>query len=247
MCLAGFFHVAVTRIPVSPQCTRPEMPHATTPELYWISGSPPSWRVMLGLTLKDVAFTSHRLDHGAGEHRTPAYLALNPKGQVPVLRHGPVVMRESIAILAYLDRVWPARPLFGATPAESAAIWQQVMEFEADLRPAVTTLAQGYLRGVAAEGAVALASATDGFLSALDTFSARLRATSFLCSAKPTAADCWLYPALGWIDRALVKATDPVPSHLATYLADRPALDDWRTRFAALPSVAGTTPPHWID
>jgi glutathione S-transferase len=73
------------------------------PTLYWISGSPPAWRVMLAMVLKDIAFTSRRLDHAKGENRTAEYLALNPKGQVPTVTFGETVVRESIAILAWLE------------------------------------------------------------------------------------------------------------------------------------------------
>lgn len=222
------------------------MTDLTQPDLYWISGSPPAWRVMLALVVKGVPFTSRRLDHGKGENRDAAYLALNPKGQVPTLRHGPVVIRESIAILAYLDRAWPDRPIFGATAAEAAQIWQDVMVFEADLRPAATVIAPTLLRGASAADPARLQDATDQFLAGLDALEPRLAAAPYLSGDAPAAADCWLYPTLGWIDRALASTTDSVSPALATY-SNRPALAAWRTRLGALPGVAATHPPHWAD
>ena len=219
----------------------------TQPDLFWISGSPPAWRVMLALVLKGVSFRSKRLDHGKGENRSPDYLALNPKGQVPTLRHGPIVIRESIAILAYLDRAWPDRPIFGATPAEAARIWQDVMVFEADLRPAATIIAPTLLRGQAGRDPDALDNAIAQFLSGLDEVEPRLADAAFLGGDTPAAADCWLYPTLGWIDRAIAKTDGPVAPDLATYSNHRPALAAWRTRLGALPGVAGTHPPHWAD
>jgi glutathione S-transferase len=213
------------------------------PELYWISGSPPAWRVMLGLTLKGIAFVSRRLDHSAGENRAPAYLAVNPTGQVPTLRHGDVVVRESIAILAYLDRAWPKTPLFGETPGEAAAVWQAVMEFESDLRPPVTTIARSLLRGTSDD----LSPAVVCLLDALDRLEADLEARPFLLGASPSAADCWLYPSLGWIDRAIAKSLAPVPSALNAYGVGRQNLTAWRRRFGAEPGVSATYPPHWAN
>ncbi|PWN55523.1 glutathione S-transferase family protein [Abyssibacter profundi] len=100
-------------------------PDTSKPTLYWISGSPPAWQVMLGLTLKRVKFDSALLDVSRRKIRQLAYLGINPTGRVPTLLDGDVVVQESIAILAYLDRSRPDRPLYGATPAQTATVWQE--------------------------------------------------------------------------------------------------------------------------
>ena len=96
-------------------------------KLYWGSGSPVSWRVQLALALKGVDYTSHRLDLGAREHRGDAYLAINAKGTFPVVVDGDLVVRESMAILAYLERKHPEPPLFGNTPATCATGWRSTI------------------------------------------------------------------------------------------------------------------------
>lgn len=54
------------------------------------------------------------VDLGKGEHRQPAFLAVNPFGRVPVLVDGALTLPESHAIIAYLGektgRLWPASP-----------------------------------------------------------------------------------------------------------------------------------------
>jgi GSH-dependent disulfide-bond oxidoreductase len=51
------------------------------------------------------------VDLAKGEHRQPAFLALNPFGRAPVLVDGDLTLPESHAILAYLGdktgRLWP--------------------------------------------------------------------------------------------------------------------------------------------
>ena len=60
-------------------------------ELYWGSGSPFAWRVMLTLEVKGLAYESKLLEFSKGEHQTPAYLQLNPRGKVPTLKDGDFV------------------------------------------------------------------------------------------------------------------------------------------------------------
>ena len=57
-------------------------------ELYWGSGSPFAWRVMLALEVKGLAYQSKLLEFSKGEHKTPAYLKLNRRGKFPTLKDG---------------------------------------------------------------------------------------------------------------------------------------------------------------
>lgn len=213
--------------------------------LYWISGSPPSWRVMLGLLLKGVAYRSRRLDTAKQDHKAPAYFALNPRGQVPTFVHGATVVRESIAILAYLDRAFDGPALFGATPEEAARTWQQVMDFESNLRPAVTAIAQILLRGEAGRREEELNTAVTTLRHELGGLGATFAEEPFLGGAHPSAADCWLYPSLAWIERAKEVGKSPAPDRLGTVLSEAPGLPAWRARVEALDGFSSTVPPHW--
>ena len=53
----------------------------------------------------------HLLSMKRGENRAPEYLAVNPMGKVPALRHGDVVITEAAAICAYLADEFPDRRL----------------------------------------------------------------------------------------------------------------------------------------
>ena len=72
--------------------------------LYWASGSPPAWRALLTLAEKRIPFNSVMVTFESGVLRTPAHLALNPRGLVPVLVDGPVRMYESLAIIQARSR-----------------------------------------------------------------------------------------------------------------------------------------------
>ena len=49
----------------------------------------------------------HLLNLSQGEQRAPEYLAVNPMGKVPALKHGEVVITEAAAICAYLADAFP--------------------------------------------------------------------------------------------------------------------------------------------
>lgn len=82
-------------------------------EIYWISGSPYAWAVLLTLELKKLDYTSRLLVASQGELKTPEFLALNPRGLALVMRDGDVVLPESVTILAYIERKAPDPPMFG--------------------------------------------------------------------------------------------------------------------------------------
>ncbi len=65
------------------------------PEIFWGSGSPFAWRVLMTAELKSVPFESRRLQFSEKEHKAPAYLAINERGEVPTLRDGNFVLTES--------------------------------------------------------------------------------------------------------------------------------------------------------
>jgi glutathione S-transferase len=53
----------------------------------------------------------HLLDLTKGEQRAPDYLAINPMGKVPALRHGDAIVTEAAAICTYLADAFPAAKL----------------------------------------------------------------------------------------------------------------------------------------
>jgi glutathione S-transferase len=63
-----------------------------------------SIRVRWVLQELGVEFEAISINLQAGEHRTPAFLAINPAGKLPVLIDGEHSITESVAITLYLAR-----------------------------------------------------------------------------------------------------------------------------------------------
>jgi len=68
-----------------------------------IGCSPPSWMVQLALEEKGLKYEVEALDYGAREHRRPDMLKLSPRGTVPILVHGDLVLVEALSIMQYVD------------------------------------------------------------------------------------------------------------------------------------------------
>jgi glutathione S-transferase len=80
-------------------------------ELYHNNISVCAQKVRLVLAEKKLPWVNHHLDLKRGEHLRPEFLAINPKGLVPVLVHDRNVIVESSLICEYLDDVFPEPPL----------------------------------------------------------------------------------------------------------------------------------------
>jgi len=213
--------------------------------LYWISGSPPSWRVMLALLLRQMPYQSKQLDHSKKQNRSPSYLAINPTGQVPTLVHGQTIVRESIAILAYIDRAFDGPALFGQSLEEAASIWQMVMDFENNLRPDATSIAQMLLRDQSENRKKEHEDAGKQFFNWLSQLEQKFSYSQWICCNSPSAADCWLYPSVAWVERAAKVSQSSLSERFATPFADFTNLPTWKQQMEGLKGFEETVPPHW--
>jgi glutathione S-transferase len=67
-------------------------------EIYWVSGSPFAWRVLLTAEVEGIPYEGKLLEASKGELKTPEFLAINPLGRVPAIRNGNFMLHESLAI-----------------------------------------------------------------------------------------------------------------------------------------------------
>ena len=105
---------------------QPETPVNTTPGiLYSSASSPHCFKVSMILHEKNVSFQRVEINLRTKEQKTPAYLAINPLGQVPVYEDEQGVHIDSLVIMQHLDKRYPDPPLFPADPETN----QQVLEW----------------------------------------------------------------------------------------------------------------------
>lgn len=89
-------------------------------ELYHNNISVCAQKVRLVLAEKNVPWVNRHLSLAKGEHLTPEFKKLNPRGVVPVIVHDGHTIIESTVICEYLDEVFPNPPLKPKDPVERA-------------------------------------------------------------------------------------------------------------------------------
>ncbi|HEV3285449.1 MAG TPA: glutathione S-transferase family protein [Steroidobacteraceae bacterium] len=215
-------------------------------EVYWGSGSPFAWRVLLALEYKRLPYVSHLLQFSKQEHKSPQMLALNPRGRVPVLKDGDYVCFESLAILYYLDLKYPQPPIFGRTPEEAGTIMRVICEYQAYIEPRLTSILRAIQFGAADLGSDEITAAMHAVASEARTIEGRLSKSEWIVGDSCSAVDMVIFPGIQLLRRALEKPqAAALSSRFMPVEVNYPALGRWLARVAALPGYERTYPPHW--
>jgi glutathione S-transferase len=217
-------------------------------ELWWGSGSPYSWRALLALEYKQLPYESHLLQFAKQEHKSAQMLNMNPRGRVPVLKDGDYVVFESLAIMHYLDRRYPERPLFGNTAEEAGTIERVICEYQAYVEDHIMKIIYAVLfQGI--EGHTDEINRAMHIVSVeARTIELRLSSSSWLVGEGFSAADVIVFPGIQMLLRALGRAeAQDLRSRLLPLEANYPAIAAWTKRVETLPGYDKTYPPHWRE
>jgi len=104
--------------------------------LYGYALSSASYRVRIALALKNLLVTHVSKQLRLGEHRQADFLRLNPQGFVPALSlDDGRVLTQSIAIIEYLEEMYPEPKLLPALPAERAEVRAICQLIACDVHP----------------------------------------------------------------------------------------------------------------
>lgn len=226
-------------------------------DVYWGSGSPYAWRVLLALEHKRLQYTSHVLQFSKQEHKSPQMLGLNPRGRVPVLKDGDYVCFESLAVLYYLDRKYPDPPIFGLTPEEGGVIMRVICEYQAYIEPHLMNIVHAVFTKSAnlrRDGArndpnpynEQIASDMHAVASEARTIEARLSKSDWVVGESFSAVDMVIFPGIQLLRRALERPEGrELSSRFMPVEVNYPALGRWLARVEHLPGYERTYPPHW--
>jgi len=116
--------------------------------LYDYFRSSAAYRVRIALALKGLSVKHEpiRLRRDASAQRRPEYLAKNPQGLVPALElDSGAVLTQSLAIIDYLDAVYPEPRLVPAEPILAARARAVALTIACDIHPLNNVRVTSYL------------------------------------------------------------------------------------------------------
>jgi glutathione S-transferase len=184
---------------------------------------------LVGLPVEEVA-----LDLGKAEHRSPAFLAINPNHKAPALVDGDFKLWESAAICQYLANKAGRVDLWPTEARAQADVSRWILWNHTQLSGPVSTLYwEKLLKGMMGLGSAndtAVSKALEDLASQLAVLEARLEGRTHLCGGGLTLAD------------VVVGATFTYADAAGLPLSDYPNVLGWRGRLEALPAFAETAP-----
>jgi glutathione S-transferase len=152
--------------------------------------------------------------------KEPGYLAINPMGKVPALRHGRAVVTEAAAICAYLADAFPQARLAPPPGDRLRAPYYRWMFFAAGpVEAAVTNKTFGFNVPPERQGSVGYGT----FERVMDVLEQAVSQTNYLLGDAFTAADVYLGSQIGF---GLIFNT----------IDKRPAFQSYWTRMTSRPA-----------
>jgi maleylpyruvate isomerase len=183
-------------------------------ELYTYWRSSASYRVRIALNLKSLPHETHAVNlmKDGGEQFGARYREVNPQSRVPTLVHNGQRITQSLAIIEYLDEVFPGTRLIPKDPVDRARVRMLSQIIACDIQPLQNTSTTKYLKDKLHLDDAAIAQWLREWITrGLDAFSAQLErdhlSGKFCHGDLPSMVDCCLVPQMFAADRFGVPAT----------------------------------------
>jgi len=207
---------------------------------YYGSGSPFAWKVWLTLEHKGIAHEAKRLSFDKEETRSPEFLKVNPRAQVPAILDDGFALAQSNAICEYLEERYPDKPLMPKDVKARGTIRRMVAEADDKLYKASSHLMDLALYAAKEPDLKAIDESKVALKEELAIWEGYLKADYFAGSAL-SLADFAIYPYM----RMPVRVEERAPGLGLKRTELPPKVAAWLARIEALPYYAKTIPPHW--
>jgi glutathione S-transferase len=182
----------------------------------------------------DADYELHALNMKAGEQRKADYLAVNPMGKVPAIRHGDALVTEQGAVFLYLADLYPEAglaPPIGDPMRGPYLRW--IVYYGSSFEPALIDRAQKR------EPAPPSTSPYGDYDTMLKTLTDNLALGPYMLGERFSAADVLWGTALGWTTKFGLVAHTPVIDAYVARVEARPAAVRSRALDAKLAAAQG--------
>jgi glutathione S-transferase len=163
---------------------------------FFFAPNPRKLRVYLAE--KGISISIEQVNLVEGEHRKPEFLAKNPMGSLPVLElDDGTCLTESLAIIEYLEELYPEPPMIGTKPLERARVreLERLAEMSVFNRIARVFFNTSPVFASAQQIPEAAEQALAGLPNALSIMDEAVGERPFVAGERPTIADCTLFAA----------------------------------------------------
>lgn len=190
-----------------------------------VSGN--SYKVRILLSLLQVSYEQIVLDMSRQEHKAAEFRKINPRGEVPALVDGELVLWDSAAILVYIARKFGGDTWLPGDPAQMADVMQWVALAGQEMQFGLQYCRRGYLHDRWTLGDRERSTAVSKI--ALDVLEHRLAGgRQWLVLDRPTIADIACFPYSETAPEAKIPL-EAYPNIMAWHARCR-ALPRWATR-----------------
>jgi maleylacetoacetate isomerase len=168
-----------------------------TVQLYSFFRSSAAYRVRIALNFKGLSFDTVgvHLTRDGGRQHTAEFSAVNPQKRVPALALSGDVLLQSLAIIEYLDEVYPDPPLLPADAIDRAKVRAVAQIIACDIHPLNNVAPLNYLRNVLkADKAAVEAWYWHWVIAGFEAVEALIRPGPYAFGPRVTVADICLVP-----------------------------------------------------
>lgn len=151
--------------------------------------------------------------------KSPEYLAVNPMGKVPAIRHGDAVVTEAAAICAYLADAFPDAGL--APPTDSRGAYYRWLFFAAGPLESANL---NKMLGFEVPSELERSAGYGTFGAVVDTLEGALSEGPYVAGESFSAADVYVGSHVGW------------GMHMLKTIEPRPVFEDYWARVSARPA-----------
>ena len=158
-----------------------------------------AFRLRIAMNFKGLSYDYNLVNLQSGDHLSDDFKRINPQGRVPAIDIEGNILTQSLAIIEYLDEVYPAPPLLPSDPIGKAKVRGIAGLIACDIHPLNNLAVLNYLRDqLIAEEEARLAWyrhwVKEGFDGLELILAANVETGQFCFGDTPTVADICLVP-----------------------------------------------------